>query len=156
MSRTRTPPLAAALEHALRRPSAQGVLYSASGAQRLGIAPSDLECLDIVALNGEATAGALAAATGLTTGAVTGVIDRLEQAGLAARSRDAEDRRKVVVRALPALRQRVEPHFAPMRRAMAKAMARYSADELSLILDFLETALAASVTATKELRASAD
>jgi DNA-binding MarR family transcriptional regulator len=58
--------------------SGQGVMYSQAVAQRLGINSTDLECLDHIVLRGPLIAGALAEATGLTTGAITGVIDRLE------------------------------------------------------------------------------
>src|ERR1700744_359744 len=82
------------LMNSMRETSALGVLFSQAVASRLGIASSDLECLDIVVLRGPVTAGELATATGLTTGAITGVIDRLEQAGFVRRTRDAADRRK--------------------------------------------------------------
>ena len=104
--------LLTALERGMRKSSAQGVLFSQAVAARLGITSSDLECLDIICLNTRVTAGELAAATGLTTGAVTGVIDRLEQAGFARRERDPTDRRKVFVCALPA----VERRNAPLKR----------------------------------------
>src|ERR1700734_2618292 len=93
--------LMAALDRAMRDASGQGVMYSAVVAERLGINSTDLECLDHVVLRGPISAGALAEATGLTTGAITGVIDRLERAGFARREPDPEDRRKVLVRAEP-------------------------------------------------------
>jgi DNA-binding MarR family transcriptional regulator len=95
--------LVAALNHAMRDASGQGVLYSQAVAERLGINSTDLECLDIIVMRGPVTAGELARATGLTTGAITGVIDRLDRAGFAKREHDAADRRKVLVRALPAV-----------------------------------------------------
>jgi DNA-binding MarR family transcriptional regulator len=109
----------------MRKASAQGVLFSQLVARRLGISSTDLECLDVIALRGPVTAGELAAATGLTTGAVTGVIDRLEQSGFALRERDQDDRRKVLVRALPAVERRITPLFEPMQRAMSAAIAGY-------------------------------
>src|SRR6266702_4555570 len=83
------------LEEAMRRSSAQGVLYGQTVANVAGIANSDLECMDILYLEGRVTAGRLAEVTGLTTGAITGVVDRLEKAGLVRRERDENDRRKV-------------------------------------------------------------
>src|SRR5580693_1417405 len=94
--------LVAALMRAMRDASGMGVLHSQAVASRLGLSSSDLECLDMIALRGPLTAGDIARATGLTTGAITGVIDRLERAGFAARAHDPADRRKVMVRALPA------------------------------------------------------
>ena len=129
--------LQAGLNTVMREMSAQGVLYSQTVAARLGIASSDLECLDLIVLRGGATAGELAAASGLTTGAITGVIDRLEKAGFAKRESDAEDRRKVIVRALPAVATRIMPFFTPMERAAAKALDSYNDTELAFILAFL-------------------
>src|SRR3981189_796686 len=69
------------LEEAMRRSSAQGVLFGQTVANVAGISGSDLECLDFLNLEGRVTAGRLAEVTGLTTGAITGVVDRLEKAG---------------------------------------------------------------------------
>jgi DNA-binding MarR family transcriptional regulator len=69
------------LQEQLRRLTAQSVLFGDAVAKRAGLNGSDLECLDFVHLRKDATAGELARETGLTTGAITGVIDRLEKAG---------------------------------------------------------------------------
>ena len=92
------------LEEAMRRSSAQGVLYGQAVANVAGIANSDLECMDILYLEGRVTAGRLAEVTGLTTGAITGVVDRLEKAGLVRRERDETDRRKVFIAVVPETR----------------------------------------------------
>src|SRR5260370_6247485 len=89
------------LEHAMRRSSAQGVLYGQTVANVAGISGSDLDCMDFLNLEGRVTAGRLAEVTGLTTGAITGVVDRLEKAGLVRRERDADARRKGYLRTLP-------------------------------------------------------
>src|SRR5438045_2565800 len=78
-----------------------GAIFAKAAADRMGISHSDFECIDIIAQRGKLTAGELAVACGLTTGAVTGVIDRLEAAGLAQRERDIGDRRKVYVSVQP-------------------------------------------------------
>ena len=145
--------LARALNRAMRDASARGVLYSEAVAQRIGVNSTDLECLDFIALRGPLTAGEIAAAAGLTTGAITGVIDRLEKAGLARRERDKDDRRKVLVRLLPAVERRVVPLFQPMERAAASALAAYTDEELALLLDFIERAGAATAAALAELSA---
>jgi DNA-binding MarR family transcriptional regulator len=144
--------LMAALNVALRNVSGQSVLHSQALAERARVNSTDLECLDLILLKGPVTAGALAEATGLTTGAITGVIDRLERAGYAARERDGEDRRKVMVRALPAVEKELVPLTKPMERAAAAMLAQYSDEELAFILEFLTRAHAASVTAMTELR----
>src|SRR6266581_4570227 len=89
------------LEHALRRSSAQGVIFGQTVANSVGISGSDLECLDFLNLEGRVTAGRLAEVTGLTTGAITGVVDRLEKVGLVRRERDENDRRKVFIAVVP-------------------------------------------------------
>jgi DNA-binding MarR family transcriptional regulator len=144
--------LVTALTTAMRNASGQGVMYSQAVAQRLGINSTDLECLDHVVLRGPITAGALAEATGLTTGAITGVIDRLERAGFARRERDQEDRRKVLVSAEPAVFARIAPLFEPMQAAAMTALASYSDEQLKLLLDFFTRAYDASRIAMGELR----
>src|SRR5580658_8782937 len=118
-----------ALGAGLRELSGLGVLYSHAVAARLDLAPTDLECLGYLA-DGPVTAGALAEATRLTTGAITGVIDRLERAGLAKRESDPTDRRRVLVRATPSSQARVAPLYAPMQRAALAAPEGYSEADL--------------------------
>ncbi len=144
--------LTAQLTRAMRDASAKGVIYSQAVAERLGIGSTDLECLDLIALRGPISAGAIADAVGLTSGAITGVIDRLERAGLARRERSREDRRKVIVRLTPAVERRVVPLFRPMEKAAMTALADYGDEELKLLLDFFRRAGAAATTALAELR----
>jgi DNA-binding MarR family transcriptional regulator len=146
------PALMAALNHAMRNASGQGVIYSQMVAERLGVSSSDLECLDFIVMRGPLTAGELAEATGLTTGAITGVIDRLEQAGFARRERDAHDRRKVLVRFQPGAERRLMPLFKPMERASMAALERYSDKELAFLLEFLTRLSEAAGAAMTELR----
>jgi len=117
----------------------------------MGVNPTDLECLGVIQ-RGPATAGQLAAATGLTTGAITGVIDRLERAGFAKRVADETDRRKVLVKMTPEAVARSMPLFEPMRRATAQVLSHYKDDELALILDFLNRAQSASLDVLAKLR----
>src|SRR5271155_770968 len=109
--------LMAALERALRNVSGQAVLHSEAMAERLGINSTDLECLDIIILQGPVSAGELGRASALTSGAITGVIDRFHRAGLAQREPDAEDRRMVVVRVPRAVWKPSLPIGEPMGRA---------------------------------------
>src|SRR5256885_1340126 len=90
------------LENAMRRSSGQGVIFGQAVAERAGISNSDLECMDFLIMEGRVTAGRLAELTGLTTGAITGVVDRLERAGYVRRERDETDRRKVFITTIPA------------------------------------------------------
>ncbi len=121
----------------VRRMTAQSVLIGDAVSARFGLNSTDLECMDLALLSGGATAGEIARATGLTTGAITGVIDRLEAAGYVRRERDPDDRRKVVVRALPAMTRRIAPVYESLQREMTKLWSRYDDAELAVILDFL-------------------
>ena len=129
--------LEVAFEESLRRTSSFMHLMSQAAAERIGINPTDLNCLNILSLGGELTAGQLAQATGLTTASITGVVDRLEQAGYVRRERDTSDRRRVVIHLIlePVLRD-VVAVFAPMTQAWQRTAAGYTDDELELILDF--------------------
>jgi DNA-binding transcriptional ArsR family regulator len=107
--------------------------------QLLGAASADLNCLNILALGGHLTAGELAKRTGLTTASITGVLDRLEEAGFVRRERDPGDRRRVIVRLEAGRGMRdVAPVFAPVIAAWRAVAARYTDDELRLILGFQE------------------
>ena len=145
--------LMAALERALRNVSGQAVLHSEAMAERLGINSTDLECLDIIILQGPVSAGELARASGLTSGAITGVIDRLHRAGLAKREPDPQDRRKVLVRVPPAVLQRILPIGEPMGRAAQAILSGYDDQQLALILDFLVRSHESAVVVTTKMRA---
>src|SRR4051794_9372852 len=82
------------------RLSTATVLFHSAIADRLGVGVTDVKCYSILRQTGPITAGDLAERVGLTTGAITGVIDRLEQAGLVRRVRDPNDRRRVVLEVL--------------------------------------------------------
>jgi DNA-binding MarR family transcriptional regulator len=129
------------LEHeflvALRKAGSVMQLLGAASAERIGINVTDLNCLNILALTGSMTAGELARETGLTTASITGVLDRLEEAGFVRRERDPGDRRRVIVRldAARGLRD-VAPVFAPVVEAWRTAAEAYTDEQLTLILDF--------------------
>jgi DNA-binding MarR family transcriptional regulator len=135
----------------MRDASGQGVLYSQAVAERLGINSTDLECLDFIVLRGPLSAGELAVATGLTTGAITGVIDRLERAGFVRRDRHASDRRKVLVRTLPAVERDITPLFKPMERGAMSALSKYSEKELAFLLETFTRLSQAAKAAITEL-----
>jgi DNA-binding MarR family transcriptional regulator len=103
----------------------------------LGLNRTDSRCLDILDREGRMTAGQLADASGLTTGAVTAVLDRLERAGYAKRVRDTSDRRRVLVEVTEKTRRVGGEMFAELARTVAVELDRYSSDELELILGFV-------------------
>jgi DNA-binding MarR family transcriptional regulator len=142
------------LEHAMRRASGMGAIFSQAVADYAGISSSDLECLDFLNLEGRATAGRLAEVTGLTTGAITGVIDRLEKAGFVRRERDENDRRKVFIALIPQNIARIGALYEHMQRAMLKNWESYSDDELRLLLRFASQGYETMLTAAEELKAT--
>jgi DNA-binding MarR family transcriptional regulator len=103
----------------------------------LGINRTDGRCLDILEREGVITAGRLAEASGLTTGAVTAVLDRLERAGYARRVRDTADRRRVLVEATEKTRRLVPEFFAELLDEVETLLGRYSVAELTLLRDFI-------------------
>ena len=107
----------------------------------LGVSATDRKCLDLVS-RGPVTAGELARFTGLTTGAVTGIIDRLVKASYAERISDPDDRRRVVVvrKSHSRLNEIVPAIFGPLRDDMAAVTATYNGRELAVINDFLARA----------------
>jgi DNA-binding MarR family transcriptional regulator len=131
------------LDEAQRKLGAQSVLISDLVAARVGINSTDLECLDLLYLAGATTAGALARHTGLTTGATTAVIDRLERSGFVRRRRDAGDRRRVLVEVVPASAARIEPLYRPLAERIAELNGNYGDAQLAVVLDYLARALEA-------------
>lgn len=123
-----------------RRTSTRSVLMHAAIADKLGLNPSDHKCADVLRDQpGPITAGRLAELTGLSTGAITGVLDRLERAGFVARDQDPSDRRRVVVRCTPERAPDLEPLFMPLRDGMIAFCESYTDDELRLILGFMQS-----------------
>ena len=130
--------LAGRLMLALRRSSAAGVLHGQTIARRVGVNSTDLECLDLILMSGPSTAGEIARHTGLTSGAVTGLIDRLERLGLVERTADPADRRKVLVRVREDKIGPIAALYAPLEKAMQSLLAGYSREELKVLIDFAE------------------
>lgn len=143
----------ASVNHALREVAALCTFYSQLVADRLGINSTDLECLDVIVLHGGLAAGDLARATGLTTGAVTGVLDRLERAGFARRTADPQDRRRVLVQPTKDVARRVAPLYAPMERFADDALAGFDDAQLTLALEFLGRLRNAGHAAAEALKA---
>lgn len=135
----------------LRRMGAASALHSQAVAKRAGLASVDLECLDMILLAGPVTAGQIMEHTKLTSGAVTGLIDRLVKKGYVERAADPQDRRKVLVRIVPEPIRPLLDLFAPMAERSAALMRQYSAEELELIADFVEKGTAIALERASEL-----
>ncbi len=98
---------------------------------------TDGRCLDILERTGRMTAGKLALASGLSTGAITAVIDRLEKAGYVCRLRDDHDRRRVLVELTEEARHRVAEVYGPLAEQGGATLRSYSDEQLILIRDFM-------------------
>jgi DNA-binding MarR family transcriptional regulator len=127
------------LIRAFRASTNQDLAIEHLAADRLGVNETDLHCLNIIENSGGLAAGELAAQSGLTAGAVTGVIDRLERAGFARRIPDTSDRRRVTVEVTPAFYERAERIWGPLAADWNSTLgARFTAKELKRIADFLQ------------------
>lgn len=125
--------------------STQAIKRSNLIAARLGINATDLECLEVLFRHGKATAGILASETGISTGAATKMLDRLEKAGFIERQPDKSDRRKIYIRLnTETVNEKVLPLYRSIGAATASLLEKYSAAELDLIADFLQKAIETS------------
>jgi DNA-binding MarR family transcriptional regulator len=154
VSRT-SPNHAALLEDLLRagrQLSAATIMFHQAVADRLGLNATDHKCMDLLFLKGPMTAGELADLTGLTTGAITAVIDRLEDGRFVRREDDPGDRRRVIVRVVARRHReigRLFEHLAAMTTALGS---RYDEGQLGTILDFMTRSQQALHQATVKLR----
>jgi DNA-binding MarR family transcriptional regulator len=109
----------------------------AAAAERLGINQTDIAALDILdQAGGKTTAGALAEASHLTTGAITAVVDRLEKKGYVRRSRDTEDRRRVLVELTEDARKATMEIYGPLAEQGYRNLEEYTDEQLEFIRDF--------------------
>lgn len=135
-SQTERAEIIGALTTSMRQTMVETVLLFELLAQHIGINATDMQCLNILDFEGSVPAGRLAELTGLTTGAITTTIDRLEKAGFVERMRDPQDRRRVVVRRLPSTQEGFEI-FHTIYQLWVEHCATYSDQELAIVLDFL-------------------
>jgi DNA-binding MarR family transcriptional regulator len=146
----------AALHGELRQLTGTTIMFHQAVADRLGMNVTDHKCADILLRTGPITAGELAEQTGLTTGAITGVIDRLEKAGFVRRAKDPSDRRRVILEPiLKGMERQIGPLFESMARGMTALYARYSTRELAIIRDFTARARQIGYEETRKLREGA-
>jgi MarR family transcriptional regulator, organic hydroperoxide resistance regulator len=103
-------------------------------AGNIGLHVTDAECIDFLKEMGPSTAGELAKATRLTTGAITNVIDRLAKAGFVKRTPDATDRRKVIVSILPKKNIRAKTYYDALASDVQTLFAKYSAQQLKFLI----------------------
>jgi DNA-binding MarR family transcriptional regulator len=147
MPRKPSPERIAAVELAVRDVIANAILFNHQIAQRVGLGASDGQFMHLLQVHGPLTAGRLAELSGLTTGTVTGVLDRLEDAGFVRRERDASDRRKVIVKLDEEhLWREMAPLYAGQAQSLANVAGSYDAAELEVIEGFLKRLVRESPT----------
>ena len=109
-------------------------------AKNLKLSRTDMRCLDLIGRLGPLTAGRLAEESGLTTGAVTFILDRLEEAGMVRRRRSSVSRRRVWVEIVPEAQERLQDLQQPVAEEMREVAQRFKADELATVRDFMRQA----------------
>jgi DNA-binding MarR family transcriptional regulator len=124
------------LVYEIRRSQAATDRYDQAVADAIGLNRTDMRCLDVIQRDGPVPAGRLADETGLTTGAITTVLDRLERAGFARRTRDPSDRRRVLVELDPQARQGAGDYYGEHMALGERMYRRYSEEQLRLLLEF--------------------
>lgn len=116
------------------------VFFHEAVAAKLGMSAAEWKCLGLLEQHGSLAASRLSELSGFTTGAITGIVDRLESAGYVRRERHPTDRRSVIVRALQVkgLKEKIAPIFQSLGHAMHQLMLRYDQKELTAIASFLD------------------
>jgi DNA-binding MarR family transcriptional regulator len=122
-------------------------------ADHIGINRTDARCIDLIDQAGGMTAGELARAAGLTSGAVTAVIDRLEAAGLAQRVHDPADRRRVRIESTARLWEVTEQLIGPLVQESQALIDELSDSEIARFTDFLSRAIELQARHTGRVRA---
>jgi DNA-binding MarR family transcriptional regulator len=120
----------------MRLMSSYDALFSQAVAERTGMHSTDIETMDLLNTLGPMTAGELSARTGLSSGATTRLIDRLQRAGYVRRAHDESDRRRVIIEPVLENLGPLGALFEPVAEGLASIWSSYSNEELAVILDF--------------------
>jgi DNA-binding MarR family transcriptional regulator len=129
--------LTGAIGDLLRVQSGLAVVLHQGVAERFGLNPTDLKCLDLAAREPELTAGRIAGITGMSTSAVTALLDRLEKRGFIERYRDASDRRKVYVRSTGVHEKELAEIYGPLAEATDAVLGGFDETQLAAVRDVL-------------------
>ena len=145
-----------AVLRATRKVSSQAALFSQAVAERIGLATIDVECLEVLGDEGPLTVGRLAEWTGLSTGAATRMIDRLEQAGYVRRVADPVDRRRVLVEPVVGHMAGLAALHESIERAQREVIARFADEQLTAIADYLTSSIDIARQEAVKMRAPGD
>ncbi|HEX6556583.1 MAG TPA: MarR family winged helix-turn-helix transcriptional regulator [Ktedonobacteraceae bacterium] len=138
----------------LRQSTSLGASFFQAAAARIGMTVTDMQVIDLLESTGPATAGQLADLTGLTTGAITGMLNRLEETGLVRRERDPNDGRRVIVRLERGKddMHKIGPIFASLEKAWDEMASHYDDEQIAFLLEFLKRSNALSRKEIVQLR----
>jgi len=131
------------------------VLFQEAIASRLGLNATDYRCLELMLRKGQMTAKALAEEVRLTTGAITSIVDHLENAGYVERLENPKDRRSVIIRPLlthRGLEKKLGDAMVAYRAAVSKLFGRYDANQVAIIVGFLREFVLILKAETSKLR----
>jgi DNA-binding MarR family transcriptional regulator len=146
--------LEAAFDVAARRMGSMATLHNHAIADAIGLHQTDQECLDLLDWAEPLTAGEIARHLGLSSGAVTGLLDRLEAGGWVRRERDVADRRRVFVHLSHEHGAELWRLYQPLSDAIDAYRSSLSLDELGTVVRFLEFTNQAMADATEHARRS--
>jgi DNA-binding MarR family transcriptional regulator len=118
---------------------------------RAALKDADLDCLDVLVRHGSMSPSELSRRTGIHAATMTGILSRLERDGWIVRERAPHDRRAVVLAPVPERVREIFGHYEGMNVALEEILDDYSADELRVIVDFLQRATDAGRRVTEEL-----
>jgi DNA-binding MarR family transcriptional regulator len=136
MSSRKRAELIQTVETEVRRFLAGGIFFNLKVAEDIGINATDLQCLNVLELQGSATPTELAGWIRLTTGGITVVLDRLEKAGYIRREPNPKDRRSTIIRPVVPAFAKLETIYRSKAEGLAKALSCYNNSELETIVDF--------------------
>ena len=125
-----------AIVHEIRRFIAGAILHNQKVADEVGLHLTDLQCINVLELAGPTTPGDLARSTGLTTGGVTVMLDRLEKAGYLKRAPNPQDRRSLLVRINPKKLEKMHSYYGEINRQMSAFLEATPEPELRTVVDF--------------------
>jgi len=128
------------------------VLFRHAVGERLGLNATDMECLGVLFFKAIATPTELSQYTGLSSGATTAMLDRMEKSGLIERKPNPNDRRGTNISIVQEAAMKVGPLFATLREAQNELMASYSESELELLADFFKRSVEMWEKGRQELR----
>lgn len=145
--------MAGELQMAMQRSTMFTVLLHHATASKAGMNVTDAQCVNALTLDGPQTPGQLAQLMGITTGgAITAVIDRLEKAGYVKRTRDPDDRRRVIVELVEQNVARFGRYFEPIGRAFRERLDGYTDEQIAFLLDWVRSSNEAMPEIIGEIR----